>query len=86
MPVHVTGFVRADAVTDDMEVAWMNAEMTYQFTCGACHELHAPDDFSPQEWISQMQSMVWNANMRSADALMVLKWLQTKSEEARETK
>jgi trimethylamine-N-oxide reductase cytochrome c-type subunit TorC len=77
--VEIEGTVAADAIVADLAPVWQATEETYQFTCGACHDLHDPHDHTAAEWASEMPTMAKNANLQPADAMPILKWLQTQS-------
>lgn len=77
--VAIEGSVAADAVVTDLEPVWQAIEMNYQFTCGACHDLHDPHDHTAAQWASEMPTMAKNANLQPVDSLPILKWLQTQS-------
>jgi trimethylamine-N-oxide reductase cytochrome c-type subunit TorC len=79
IPVAIEGIVAADAVVTDIEPVWQAVEMNYEFTCGACHDLHDPHDHTAAQWASEMPTMAKNANLQPADAMPILKWLQTQS-------
>jgi len=43
------------------------------------HDLHDPHDHTAAEWAAEMPTMAKNANLQPADAMPILKWLQTQS-------
>jgi len=79
VPVEIEGIVAANAVVADIEPVWQATEMNYEFTCGSCHDLHDPHDHTAAQWASEMPTMAKNANLQPADAMPILKWLQTQS-------
>ena len=79
LPVEIEGYVAADAVVASLEPIWKDAEMNYEFTCGACHALHDPHEHTAAEWATEMPTMARNANLQLNDAMPILKWLQTES-------
>ncbi|MDR3473749.1 MAG: hypothetical protein P4M09_19000, partial [Devosia sp.] len=79
VPVTIQGVVAANAVVKDIGPVWQNAESSYEFTCGACHDLHDPHEHDPAQWATEMVTMAKNANLEPPDAMLILKWLQTES-------
>ena len=79
VPVEIEGTVATNAVVKDIGPVWQNAESSYEFTCGGCHDLHDPHEHDPAQWATEMVTMAKNANLEPPDAMLILKWLQTKS-------
>ncbi len=72
-------FIASDMLVPDLAPVWADVEQNYEFTCAACHELHAPADLKPEAWPAEMSTMAKSANLSPEDAMLTLKWLQTQS-------
>lgn len=74
--VQVTGWLASKATTDDVSTVWKKAENLYQTRCSACHALHQPDEFTPNQWPGVLKEMGKNAALDQQDLDLVTAFLQ----------
>lgn len=70
--------INSDAITSDIKVLYDRAKHIYEDSCSACHRVHEPDAFTPNQWPANIQSMI-DLNyviMQSDDLSLVTKYLQ----------
>jgi len=69
--VPTTGFLR------DAKPLWATVGRLYEDNCSLCHALHPPDEYSANNWIGHMNSMVRMTPLTGKEAALLLTWLQT---------
>ena len=77
--IEIEGYLPTDAVVDNLMFVWRLAEFNYQTICADCHLLHAAQEYSSIQWGAIVPRMAKNAKLGPAEAMVILKWLQTTS-------
>ena len=75
--IQISGWVSAKPLTSDISTVWSTAEKTYETRCSACHALHAPNQFTANQWPSILKTMAKNAALNPDQIAFVTKYLQT---------
>jgi len=74
--VSVTGFVKSDALGSDKAKILADGKALFQGKCGACHPIHAPDEFEPNVWPSILDAMGVQAGLSKNEKFSIEKYLQ----------
>ena|ERR1022692_3296852 len=61
----------------DVSSVWAAAHTIYTARCSACHALHAPTEFTANQWPGILTTMVRNAALDPNQAALVRQYLQT---------
>lgn len=74
--VAVTGWTPATDVTNDVGTVWAAAKKIYDARCSSCHALHAPDQFTANQWPGVLRTMARNASLNPSEKELVTQYLQ----------
>lgn len=74
--VSIKGFVKSDTLGNDKSKILAAGKALFQGKCGACHPLHAPDEFDPNVWPSILKGMGAQASLSRAETFSIEKYLQ----------
>lgn len=74
--VAVTGWTPATDVTHDVGTVWAAAKKIYDARCSSCHALHAPDQFTANQWPGVLKTMARNASLSPSETELVTQYLQ----------
>lgn len=74
--VSVKGFVKSDALEGDKAKILGQGKALFQGKCGACHALHAEDEFDANVWPSILEAMGAQASLSKAEKFSIEKYLQ----------
>ena len=74
--VSVKGFVKNDALGSDKAKILANGKALFQGKCGACHPIHAADEFDANVWPSILEAMGIQAGLSKAEKFSIEKYLQ----------
>lgn len=74
--VAVTGWVPAADVTPNVGTVWAAAKKIYDARCSSCHALHAPDEFTANQWPGVLRTMARNADLNPSERELVTQYLQ----------
>lgn len=75
--IQISGWVSAKSLTSDISTVWGAAAKIYETRCSACHALHAPNQFTANQWPSILKTMAKNAALNPDQIAFVTKYLQT---------
>lgn len=75
--VTIVGWVPAESVTDNVGTVWAAAKKIYDGRCSSCHALHAPDEYTANQWPGVLRTMARNAGLDEAQKVLVTQYLQT---------
>ncbi len=74
--VKLAGFVGSEHLVPDVATVWTSAQKLYSTRCTACHALHAPTEFTANQWPGVLRTMVRNAALDPEEAALVTRYLQ----------
>lgn len=74
--VRLAGSVAAADLGPDLSAVWSKASDLYGSTCSACHALHAPAEFTANQWPGSLKSMLPNVSLTDAQIDLITKYLQ----------
>lgn len=74
--VSIKGFVKSDALGSDKAKILANGKALFQGKCGACHPIHAEDEFEANVWPSIIDAMGVQAGLSKAEKFSIEKYLQ----------
>lgn len=74
--VSVKGFVKNDVLGNDKTQILGNGKALFQGKCGACHPIHAADEFEPNVWPSILEAMGAQAGLSKPEKMSIEKYLQ----------
>ena len=76
--------VAADALGNDANALYKQAQQKYEETCSACHRLHEPNSFTAAQWPANLQSMI-DTNyvaLEETELNLIVKYLQHNAKDA----
>lgn len=68
--------IKSSSVVDNPKELNLKAENTYEQTCSMCHRLHAPEDFTVNQWPHQIESMMRLIPLEDLTKDLIVKYLQ----------
>jgi len=74
--VTVTGWVATKDLASSADAVWKAGQQVYDTRCSACHSLHAPTEFTANQWPGILKAMGKNASLDQADLDLVTRYLQ----------
>jgi hypothetical protein len=74
--VVLAGVVKIDDTVNNQNTLWKSAKVYYTSSCGVCHALHAPGQFTSERWPANIKAMGHNTALTPAQLDLVLKYLQ----------
>lgn len=74
--VKVSGWVVRGRTVPDVSTVWTAAKRLFEARCSTCHALHAPGEFTANQWPGILVAMVKNAALDAEQAALVTKYLQ----------
>jgi len=74
--VQISGYVSSKHLVPDVATVWSAGQELYDARCSACHALHAPTEFTANQWPGILQTMVKNAALDPEQATLVTRYLQ----------
>ncbi|TAM57539.1 hypothetical protein EPN52_12945 [bacterium] len=74
--VRLVGWVDATHLVPDAASVWSSAQKLYAARCSACHALHAPAEFTANQWPGILRTMVRNAALDPEQTALVTRYLQ----------
>lgn len=77
--VSVKGYVKQDALVNDINKIYANGEELFKNRCGGCHALHGYDEFSANVWPSVIESMIPNSALEPNEFEEIVRFLQNKA-------
>lgn len=72
----MTFWVKSNALTPNIGLAWEEIELTYYDTCSACHSAHKPAEHAMEEWPALVGAMQGMAKITDAQRDRILRFLQ----------
>lgn len=75
--------LKASTVTVDSSDLKTKAKKTYEQTCSMCHRLHAPKDFTVNQWPHQVESMMTEIPLELPVKELIVKYLQHNAADAK---
>lgn len=72
----ITGWTPTSRVTRDVGTVWAAAKKIYDARCSSCHALHAPDQFTANQWPGVLKTMARNASLSESQRVLVTQYLQ----------
>ena len=67
--------VASDATATATLAELQSGRTIYVNSCGQCHGLYSPDDYSASSWKTVLSNMVPKAGLSQADAVLVAKYV-----------
>ncbi len=71
------------AFAADLTPLWKRAAATYAKACSACHALHAPQEYTANQWPAILRSMLKRTRLREDAAAWVARYLQYHAKDAK---
>ena len=76
--------IAADALGNDANTLYKQAQQKYEEACSPCHRLHEPNSFTTAQWPGNLQGMIESGfvALDETDLNLILKFLQHNSKES----
>lgn len=74
--IQVTGWMHKSDLTQHVGKVWKKARKLYSHQCSQCHSLHAPSQFTANQWPSVLQVMARRAALNEQQHTLIRKYLQ----------
>ena len=76
--------IAADALGNDANTLYKQAQQKYEEACSPCHRLHEPNSFTAAQWPGNLQGMIESGfvALDETDLNLILKFLQHNSKES----
>jgi trimethylamine-N-oxide reductase cytochrome c-type subunit TorC len=74
--VLLAGVVKIEDTVTSQNILWKPAKVYYTASCGVCHALHAPGQFTSERWPANIKAMAHNTALTPSQIDLVLKYLQ----------
>ncbi len=75
--VVIDGWAASDALVDDVQPVWKNAEALYAQKCGACHALPDINSLDVKQWPAILKTQASNAALDASETALLTAYLQT---------
>lgn len=75
--------IKSAVLTQDISTLNEKAKTTYEQTCSMCHRLHAPKDFTVNQWPHQVESMMTEIPLELPVKELIVKYLQHNAVDAK---
>jgi hypothetical protein len=74
--VTIDGWAASDALVDDVQPVWKNAEALYAQKCGTCHALPDINSLEVKQWPAIMKTQASNAALDANETALLTAYLQ----------
>lgn len=74
--VQLTGWLHKGDLTQHVGTVWKKARQLYSHQCSQCHSLHAPSQFTANQWPSLLKVMGKRANLSEQQHALITKYVQ----------
>lgn len=74
--VQLSGWMHKSDLTQHLGKVWKKAHKLYSHQCSQCHSLHAPSEFTANQWPSLLKVMGQRANLSKQQHALITKYVQ----------
>lgn len=74
--IQLSGWLPKSALTPHVDNVWTIARKLYSRKCSQCHSLHAPSEFTANQWPSVLHVMARRAALNARQHALIRKYLQ----------